>query len=270
MRNILVHADDGPGMKARFESALAIGKRRRSHLNFVISSPFQQFIATDPFGGMYLASDQLSKAQQADEALVGRLRADLEREDVPWDVSVSDGDVVSTLALAAALADLTIVSLGTADRRRSFTPPMMAGDIAMAVPAPVLAIPEPCGPVDLDAPVMVAWNGSPQAAHAIRAAVPLMANASRILLVTVGEARGQVAADDALRYLSRHDLHAELREVGRGAETIEETLERAAVELGAGMIVMGAFGHTRLRETVFGGVTRYLLEAAPAPLLLMH
>ena len=147
---------------------------------------------------------------------------------------------------------------------------MMAGDIAMAVPAPVLAIPEPCGPVDLDAPVMVAWNGSPQAAHAIRAAVPLMANASRILLVTVGEARGQVAADDALRYLSRHDLHAELREVGRGAETIEETLERAAVELGAGMIVMGAFGHTRLRETVFGGVTRYLLEAAPAPLLLMH
>lgn len=270
MRNILVHADDGPGMKARFESALAIGRRRRSHVNFVISSPFQQFIATDPFGGMYLASDQLIKAQLADEALGRRLRADLEREDVPWDVSVSDGDVLSTLALAATLADLAIVSLGTADRRGSFTRPMMAGDLAMAVPVPVLAIPEPCGPVDLDAPVMVAWNGSPQAAHAVRAAVPLMADAGNVVLVTVGEAEGQVAADDALRYLSRYDLHAELREVRRGAETVEEALERAAVELGAGMIVMGAFGHTRLRETIFGGVTRYLLESASAPLLLMH
>lgn len=270
MRNILIHADDSPGMTARLESALAIGRRRRSHLNFVISSPFQQFIATDPFGGMYLAAEQLSKAQEADEALASRLRAELEREDVPWDVIVSDGDVVSTLALAAALADLAIVSIGAADRRRSFTPSMMAGDLAMAVPVPVLAIPEPCGPLDLDAPVMVAWNGSSQAAHAIRAAVPLMTDARNVLLVTVGEAEGQVAADDALRYLSRHGIHAELRDVGRIAGTVEETLEHTARDLDVGMIVMGAFGHTRLRETIFGGVTRYLLESAPAPLLLMH
>ena len=169
MRNILIHADDGPGMAARLESGLAIGRRHQSHLDLVISSPFQQFIATDPFGGMYLAGDQLRKAQQADQALDRRLRVELEREDVPWEVRISDGDVLATLTLAATLADLVIVSLGTADRRRSFTPPMMAGDLAMAVPAPVLAIPEPCGPIDLDAPVMVAWNGSAQSAHALRA-----------------------------------------------------------------------------------------------------
>ena len=66
MRNILIHADDGPGMPARLESGLAIGRRHRSHLDLLISSPFQQFIATDPFGGMYLASEQLAKAQAAD------------------------------------------------------------------------------------------------------------------------------------------------------------------------------------------------------------
>lgn len=270
MRNILVHADDGPGMTSRLESALTIGRRHRSHLNLVISSPFQQFIATDPFGGMYLAADQLLKAQLADDALARKLRADMEREDVPWDVSVSDGDVGSTLVLAATLADLVIVSLGTANRRHSFTPPMMAGDLAMAVPVPVLAIPEHCGPLDPDAPVMIAWNGSPQAAHAVRAAVPLLADARSIFVVRVGSHEEQVLADDMLRYLSRHGVHAELRDVERGVETVEETLERTAIELEAGLIVMGAFGHTRLRETFFGGVTRYLLESAPTPLLLMH
>ena len=93
MRNILIHADDGPGMPARLESGLAIGRRHCSYLDLVISSPFQQFIATDPFGGMYLASEQLAKAQAADAALDGRLRADLEREDVPWNVTLADGDV---------------------------------------------------------------------------------------------------------------------------------------------------------------------------------
>ena len=270
MRNILIHADDGPGMAARLESGLAIGRRHQSHLDLVISSPFQQFIATDPFGGMYLAGDQLRKAQQADQALDRRLRVELEREDVPWEVRISDGDVLATLTLAATLADLVIVSLGTADRRRSFTPPMLAGDLAMAVPAPVLAIPEPCGPIDLDAPVMVAWNGSAQSAHALRAAVPLLRDARQVVMVTIGQEDGQVAADDALRYLSRHEIHAELRKVERSVETVEEAIERTAREIGAGLIVMGAFGHTRLRETFFGGVTRYLLESASAPLLLVH
>ncbi|WP_194953581.1 universal stress protein [Sphingopyxis solisilvae] len=270
MRNILIHADDGPGMSARLESGLAIGRRHQSHLDLVISSPFQQFIATDPFGGMYLAGEQLAKAQAVDAALERRLRADLEREDVPWEVTLADGDVLSTLTLAATLTDLVIVSLGTADRRRSFAPPMMAGDLAMAVPVPVLAIPETCGPVDLDAPVMIAWNGSAQAAHALRAAVPLIRHARQAVLVTVGGHEGQVAADDALRYLSRHGIHAEWRQVERGVETIEEALERTARDMGAGLIVMGAFGHTRLRETFFGGVTRYLLGSAPAPLLLAH
>jgi len=79
-----------------------------------------------------------------------------------------------------------------------------------------------------------------------------------------------VPAEDALCYLSRHGIHAELRRLDRAALTPEEILERTAKELAPGLIVMGAYGRPRLRETLFGGVTRYLLEAAPAPLLLAH
>jgi len=264
MRNLLIHADASRAMAARTETALAIGRRNRSHLSFLIASPFQQFIATDPFGGMYLAAGQLAKAELADQELAERLGSELAREDVPWDVAIADGDALSVMSLAATLADLAIVSLGQPNA------PMTAGDLAMTVPVPVLAIPESGGPVDLDAPAMVAWNGSPQAAHALRAAVPLIRDASEVILVTVGADDGRIPAEDALLYLSRHGIHADFRQVERGADTAEEVLERQAKAIAPGLIVMGAFGRPRLRETLFGGVTRYLFEAAPAPLLLAH
>lgn len=270
MRNILVHADGSRSMSIRMESALAIGRRHRSHLRFLISSPFQQFVTVDPFGGMYLASEQLAKAQLADQKLEQRLSAELSREDVPWDVVITDGDALSALSLAATLTDLVIVSLGTVDGARNLTPSMMAGDLAMTVPVPVLAIPVHNGPIDLDSPVIIAWNGSPQAAHALRAAVPLISDAQSIVMVAIGPDKGPIAAENALIYLSRYGLHAELRREERGTDSVEETLERVAKSIEPGLIVMGAFGRPRLRETLFGGVTRYFLEAAPAPLLLAH
>lgn len=269
MRNILVQADDGKGMSVRTESALAIGRRFRSHLSFLISSPYQQFIAADPFGGMYLAKEQLAQAQLAELDLEKRLGAELEREDVPWDIAVADGDALSTLALAATLADLAIVSLGAADRH-GHRAPTIAADLALTVPVPVVALPADGPPIDLDAPVMVAWNGSPQAASALRAGVALMGDARNVILVTVGEDEGRVAAEDALRYMSRHGVHGELRREPKGRGTAEEALESIAREIGPGLIIMGAYGRPRLRETLFGGVTRYLIEAAPAPLLLAH
>jgi nucleotide-binding universal stress UspA family protein len=269
MRNILVQAGNDPGMATRIESALAIGRRFGAHLSLLISSPYQQFIASDPFGGMYLAKEQLAQAQLADLELERRLGAELAREDVPWDVAVADGDALSTMTLAATLSDLAVVSLGACDRRGQRAP-TIAADLALTVPLPVLALPPEGASFDFDAPMMVAWNGSPQAANALRAGVSLMGDARNVILVTVGEDEGRVPAEDALRYMSRYGVHAELRREAKGPGTAEEVLERVAVETKPGLIVMGAFGRPRLRETLFGGVTRYLLEAAPTPLLMAH
>ena len=270
MRNLLVHADDSPAMAARLESALAIGRRHRSHISLLVSSPFQQFVDSDPFGGMYLAREALAKSQRAATELVDRLSEQMRDEDVPWDISVGDGELVGTLAIAATLADLVIVSLGATGGKRTGAPQMLAGDLAMMVPAPVLALPEAVALIDLDAPVMIAWNGSLEAANALRQAVPLISDSSSVVLVTVGADEGRIDAEDALRYLSRHGIHATLRTEERRGVTVEEALERTARDLAAGLIVMGAFGHSRLRETFFGGVTRYLLDAAHTPLLLAH
>ena len=269
MRNILVQADNDSSMAIRIESALTIGRRFGAHLSFLISSPYQQFIASDPFGGMYLAKEQLAQAQLADLELERRLATELAQEDVPWDVAVADGDALSTMTLAATLSDLAIVSLGARDRR-GHRPPTIAANLAITVSLPVLALPPEGGSFDFDAPMMVAWNGSPQAANAVRAGVSLMGDVANVTLVAVGDDEGRVPAEDALRYMSRYGVHAELRREPKGAHTAEEVLERLAAEIRPGLIVMGAFGRPRLRETLFGGVTRYLLEVAPAPLLLAH
>lgn len=269
MRNILVHADEDPGLIARIESGLEIGRRNRSHLSVLVATPYRHFVAMDPFGGAYLLRDRVDEALRSEEQLVARLRGELEHEDIPWDIEVADGDALAAMSLGAALADLAIVSLGNADRRASASA-AVAGDLAMTIRAPVLAIPERTGRLDLDAPMMIGWNGSPQAANALRSAIPLIRDASEVRLVTVGKTSGAIPPEDAMRYLSRHAIKAELSQVDPGLDTAEEVLARKAAEMGAGLIVMGAFGRPRLRETFFGGVTRFLLEFAPAPLLLAH
>ena len=270
MRSILVHADNDSACEDRLQVALDLARRFRGHATLLIATPLQQFVSFDPFGGTYFAAEALAAAQADDIALESRLAERLAGEDVPWDIAMADGDIVGALAGAATFADLTVVSLPPAKEDRRGGPlPMLAGDLAVTAPTPVLALPHGTKAFDADAPAMVAWNGSAQAAHALRAAIPLLGGRS-VVLVSVGDEEGDFPATDALRYLSRHDIHAELATVGRDGDSVEERLEKEALLLGAGLIVMGAFGRSRLRETIFGGVTRYLLTSGRVPLLLAH
>ena len=146
---------------------------------------------------------------------------------------------------------------------------MLAGDLALTASVPVLALPQDSKALDFDKPALIAWNGSPEAAHAVRAAVPFL-KGRPVVIVTIGGDEGDFAAEEAARYLSRHGIHAELRAIERGVETPEERIEKEADALGAGLIVMGAFGRSRLRETIFGGATQYLVTGGRYPLLLAH
>ncbi|MBA4048966.1 MAG: hypothetical protein C0476_10545 [Sphingomonas sp.] len=117
---------------------------------------------------------------------------------------------------------------------------------------------------------MVAWSGTAESANALRAAVPLLAHARAVKLVTIVDGGDAFPATDATRYLSRHNIHAELIERPREYGTIGAALSAAAEAASADWIVMGAYGHSRFRETLFGGVTQQLLENAPCPILLSH
>jgi nucleotide-binding universal stress UspA family protein len=148
------------------------------------------------------------------------------------------------------------------------------GDLLVHASAPVLVVPGGCNNLQADGDVVLAWNGSAEAAHAMRLVAPLMKQARRIHVVDVDDDRPAtqrgVPAGDAAAYLARHGIACELHEWPSKGRRISAALLHAVAELGARFLVMGAYGHSRLRETVLGGVTRELLSASPVPLLLAH
>jgi len=145
----------------------------------------------------------------------------------------------------------------------------LAGDLALSASCPVLALPDD---VPLKLPlgtVCIAWDGGSEAARAMKAAAPLLTEASdvRVLTVATDKANG-FPPTEALRYLARHGIKAELTELAR-ANSVEETLMNEVTRVGAQLVVMGAYSHSRLREFLFGGVTRFFLDELTAPPLLI-
>jgi nucleotide-binding universal stress UspA family protein len=258
MRSILVSADRLPGMEARLESALAIARANHGHITLLVDTPVVRYVAMDPMGGSYVATDALKQAMADDDAAAAKLEEHLAREDVPFDVVRSEAEPVEALAKAARLADLVVVSRASG----------LAGDLALSSRAPILALgdkavlPAPLGGA------CVAWDGGDEAACALRHAVPLLADCPMVRVITVAEKPGGFPPTDALRYLSRHGIKAELDELPRRGST-EETLAVAVSQTGAQVLVMGAYGKSRMREYLFGGVTRYFLDKQDGPALLL-
>lgn len=260
MRSILVNADRKPGNDARVEVALDLARRLGGHVTVLVDTPAARYIAMDPMGGSYVISDALEQARVEDDAAARAIEERLSRDDVPFDVLRSEDDPVTALAGAARLADLVVVSRSSG----------LAGELALTCSTPVLALPDDRR---LELPIRracIAWDGGEQSAAALRASVPLLGSCQTVKLVTVAEKPGGFPATDALRYLSRHGVHAELEEHQKRNST-EETLAAAVTENHAELMVMGAYGKSRMREFLFGGVTAYFLNEAKAPaLLLVH
>ena len=270
MRSILVHADSTPAFETRLQAGLDIARAVEGHVNLHINTPFQRFIAMDPFGGAYLSAEAVEDASAREAALTEQLATRMAREDVPWTIEASSNEPVQALASSARLADLIVVTLTTPEDDGPLVTTMPVGTLAVGARAPLLAIPSDRKAMTISGTAMVAWDGSHEAANALRAAVPMLQLASSVHLVTVTEKTNAFPPTEALRYLGHYGIRPELYERPRTHPTTEETLDAVAAELAADLIVMGAYGHGRLRETMFGGVTRYFLDFARYPLLLVH
>lgn len=257
MRSILVNADRRPGMDNRLETALSLARARNGHVSVMIDTPVARYISMDPMGGSYVASDALKQAMAEDDANAARIEERLRNQDVPFDLIRSEAEPVEALAKAARLADVIVLSKSGG----------YAGELALLARTPILVLPDDKA---LAAPVgkaCIAWDGGDEAAHALRHAVPLLADCE-VEVITVAEKPGGFPPTDALRYLSRHGINADMQELPRRGST-EETLAVAVARSGADMLVMGAYGHSRMREYLFGGVTRYFLEETDGPALLL-
>jgi nucleotide-binding universal stress UspA family protein len=119
--------------------------------------------------------------------------------------------------------------------------------------------------------IVIGWDGSAAAAHAMSAALPLLASAGAVELYMVkAPGDGGVSPDDALEYLSLHGIEATPRVFEAAAASPGDVLLRQAEDAGASLIVLGGYGHSRLFETLFGGTTVHVTAHSTLPLFMVH
>jgi nucleotide-binding universal stress UspA family protein len=139
---------------------------------------------------------------------------------------------------------------------------------------PVLLAPAPSRQqIDLSAPAMIAWDESPECWHAVSAAIPFLKIASSVLVVSVDKNADdrRTSQAEALAYLRCHGIDATARVVAPHLRSVGDTLLAEAAEQEVGLLVMGAYSHSRLREMLLGGATRHILKNAVArPVLMAH
>lgn len=138
---------------------------------------------------------------------------------------------------------------------------------------PVLLIPDAAGATLQPKRVMLAWDGGPEATRAAREAIPLLTGAEDVRLTMIDprateDGLGIEPGTDLAAYLAHHGAKVTIDRLPSEGRPIAETLRRHAVDVAADMIVMGAYGHSRLRQRIFGGVTRSMIEEADLPVFM--
>ena len=270
MKSILLHVHNDDAMESRLQVALDLARRHGAHLTCIQIMPIQDYLIGAPMGGFAPTGELVEEMQEIQSAHRKEIEERLKREEVRWDWLESMSDVVSATLTASALADLLIVSQHSGHNKLKMPPLPIVDNLAAHTRCAMLVVPAHIESMAEEGPVVIGWNGSVEAAHALRQALPLLASATSVDIVAVGNDDGEFSQVAASQYLSRHGIASELHVVPVTGGSVANTLHRFCQEHEANMLLLGAYGHSRLREALLGGTTRDLLENSRIPLLLGH
>ncbi|WP_156255163.1 universal stress protein [Sandarakinorhabdus oryzae] len=269
MKTILVHIEGDEGQESRLAAAFDLARAGGGHLVCLSVMPYAAYALGDPAMGAFPVTTLIDavEARRHDERRA--VEARLATEGVSWEWHAADGDASDRLVEYARLADVVVMSAGPFARLAGMQLGI-TGDVAVRAPAPVLAVPQAARGLNVCGPALIGWDGSQEAATALRAALPMLALSEAVTLLTVEEKDSPFTGRAAAAYLSRHGVNADVVERGQGSASVEQVIRSVAAERQAAWIVQGAYGHSRMRQMLFGGVTRGLLLDAPVPILLAH
>lgn len=267
MRSILLPVNDEEGFESRLQAALDVGRACKGHISFLHGIPVSDYVALDPFGGAYYVAEQREAALEESERRRAMLKDVMHNEDVPWDFLSADGAPDDVLIEQSRLADVAVLSEPAGDHDSDLASSVTY--FVMTAQCPVLAVPQTSKALNCAGKAVVAWNGSLPAANAMRAAIPMLQLASSVEVVTIGEDPKDFPGEIAAAYLSRHGIKADLIRQDRQSKIADE-MHDLLLARDADYLVMGAFGHSRFRETLFGGVSRHFIRSSPVPVLMAH
>ncbi len=263
--------------KRSMSAALSVAGRLDAHLDVLCLGVDR----TQP--GFYYAGasamviqDNLAQARESADALEEHARGLLEGSGVNWSTDALTAQMVALNGLVAhrtRFADLVVLPRPYGEGR-NYDCEAITEAALFNGQVPVLIIPDEGEFSPEINNVVVAWNESAEALTAIRAALPFLQSAESVSVAIIDPPQhGPERSDPGgmlSQMLSRHGVRAEVSVLARTLPRVSDILNRHARDRNADLVVMGAYGHSRFRESILGGATRHMLEVAEVPVLMAH
>lgn len=267
MKNILLLVHDDAGEEARLQAALDLGRSLAGHITCldVVQMPYligAEFMMANAEAVLF---DEVREREAENRQ---RIQKRLQAEDVSWDWKDFTGEIPMVLKEESRLADIIVLNTAFVDNQSTDMHSILS-EVVLRSGKPIVAMPEKARRLDVTGHAIVAWNGSTAVCETIRAVSPLLKLAEKVTVTQFGQIEGSPLSD-AASYMSRYGIHPELELFSTGENDVGNTLLNLCRDRAPSYCVMGAYGHSRLRESLFGGVTRTMLAKSPVPLILGH
>ncbi|WP_135468291.1 universal stress protein [Crenalkalicoccus roseus] len=283
LKDLLVYLDGSAQAEARLALAAAVARQHGSHLTGLC--------VTDPSYPLALRSGQARFADAGTlDLLVRRAREEMReqaarheqafleharREGVAAAWRVVEGDLAETVAVQARSADIVVVSQPDPSDPEAEGGDAVVERVLFASGRPVLLAPWAGRFASGIRNVLVAWKSTRESARALHDAMPLIEQAQSVTVLTIGPRPGGAARDvpsgaEIAAHLVHHGVPATAVQTEPPGTGVGDAILNHASESGADLLVMGAYGHSRVRELVLGGVTRTILRHMTLPVLMSH
>lgn len=258
---------------ASLDAAITLADRMGAHLDIYIVT-----ISHTETHNYYMGAEALMIAEQTQQAMVERNKLEtwlperMRVEIVPWSMesaTVQGPALTDYLARKLRFSDLVVLPRPYQDNPEATH---LVEACLFAAERPVLMIPKGCKAPEAGGHVLMGWNDGAEALAAARAALPLLEEAEIADICIIDPPMHAADRSDPggamAQYLMRHGTRSDVAVLAKTEPYVGNILLRRAREVGAQLIVSGAYGHSRLHEAVFGGATRSLLEMADRPILM--
>ena len=274
-KTLLVHCDSDATAEARIKVAFDLADADAHVIGLFVREGFQGPAFASAGRGMEALHKSYEAAARAEEAGAMELFTAIAHgssRSSAWR-AVAGSAVDGVLADEAHCADLVIVGQGERNPLPSSAPPGLAENLAMVTERPVLVVPFVGVARPPGKKVLLCWNGSRESARAATGALPILRTAEIVTVLIVDpkvEDENLEPGADVVGWLARHGVKARLQRDSAADTDVGTVILSRAADLDVDLIVMGIYGHSRLRATVLGGASRVLLGSMTAPLLIAH
>jgi nucleotide-binding universal stress UspA family protein len=270
-KDILVHVDSTSASRLRLRMAMSLARRfdgRISGLHVIPEPHIPPYFK--PSVVERIAKIYAENARVAAKAAEALFHEEI-RDCAAW--SCFAGELAESIAERARFADLLILGQFDTENPPEISAFLLPAKVVFGTASPVLVVPGALTSGDIGKRVVAAWDGSREAARAIRDAMPLLKGAEQVLLLVVdpdrqGHLRDGPNATEFGTHLGQHGVRVAVEEVPSRSNSVSETLLAQAGEFGADLLVMGAYGHSPVWEFIVGGTTQDVLQSTGIPILM--